>query len=247
MTNPTADLMQLLKVRYPASAYTLLEEVRDRAGFAAHGAADAIVMGLWPSRGLHLEGFELKVTRYDWQRERKNPKKAEGWFNFCDFWWLVAGDGTIIEDGELPEPWGLIVAKKGKLVTVRAAKRLDPKPIDRHQLAALLKRAQGMAVQVAERQLAAARQQGSELAHEADAHRIERAEQRLEDLRKRVAEFEAASGVQLEGYQCATEIGTAVRAVLEGRQSSGMERLRRVRISLADVLEKIDAALAVAT
>lgn len=244
--NPTADLMQLLKTRYPASAYTMLEEVRDRAGFAAQGAADAIVMGLWPSRGLHLEGFELKVTRYDWQRERKNPRKAEGWFGYCDFWWLVVSDATIVQDGELPAPWGLLVAKGGKLVTVQRATQLDPKPIDRHQLAALLKRAQGMAVQVADRQLAAARQEGKEAAEEYAKHRLERAERDVRDLTERIEEFEKASGVRLQGYQPAADIGDAVRAVLEGRQNSGIQRLRHVREALAGAIEKVDAALAVA-
>jgi len=241
--NPTADLMDLLKGRYPSTAYAVLEEVRDRAGFAANGAADAIVMGLWPSRGLHLEGFELKVTRYDWQRERKKPEKAESWFGYCDFWWLVINDPTIVQDGELPEPWGLLVAKGGKLHTARPAKRLDPKPIDRHQLAALLKRASSMAIDVSEQQLEKARLQGVESAKDLDAYRIERAESALKE---RVAEFEKASGVRLQGYDSATEIGSAVRAVLDGRKSVDLQRLRHVRDNVAGVLEKLDHALAVA-
>ena len=38
----------------------------------------------------------------------------------------------------------------------------------------------------------------------------------------------------------------AVRAVLEGRHNAGLERLRLVRNNLAGVLQKLDAALAVA-
>ena len=39
-------------------------------GFAGGGRyADAIAMNLWPSRGLAVHGFEIKISRGDWQRE----------------------------------------------------------------------------------------------------------------------------------------------------------------------------------
>ena len=45
---------------------------------------------VWPSRGLYLHGFEIKVHRNDWLRELKNPAKAEEIAGYCHFWWVVA-------------------------------------------------------------------------------------------------------------------------------------------------------------
>jgi len=51
---------------------------------------------LWPSRGLHLMGFEIKAGRGDWLRELKDPGKAEGIAAYCDQWWVVAPAEVIV-------------------------------------------------------------------------------------------------------------------------------------------------------
>jgi hypothetical protein len=246
------DLIEMLRARYPADAYAMLEEVRDRAGFSARGSADAIIMGLWPSRGLLFEGFELKVNRYDWIRETRKPQKAEGWFKYCDRWWLVASSESIVADGELPDPWGLLVAEPRRnnptrLRTVKEAPRLEPEPLDRHQIAALLKRAHTMRIEVAEKQLRAAREEGKQSAIQYGEQALLYCQDELDRLKKRVEEFEAASGVDIRHYAPAAEIGAAVRAVLEGNNASGLRHLRVIRENLAGVMEKLDAALEAAS
>lgn len=104
-------------------------------------SADAIAMSLWPSLGLELHGFEFKVSRADWLRELKDPRKAETFKRYCDRWWLVAGSSAIVRPGELPNGWGMLVLQGDRLVRLADAPRLDPQPVTRPFLAALLRRA----------------------------------------------------------------------------------------------------------
>src|ERR1035437_8757229 len=83
------SLFEALQVRYKSDAYALFPQVRETTGSACTRTADAIAFGLWPSRGMEVEGFEIKISRGDWLRELKSPSKAEGIFQFCDRWWIV--------------------------------------------------------------------------------------------------------------------------------------------------------------
>ncbi len=165
----TADLERRLRARYPAPAYAYLPQVGDSTGYAVHRHADAVVMGLWPSRGLHLMGFEIKAGRGDWLRELRNPRKAEEIAAFCDQWWVVApadvilphrrrapatqaalvGIGDEAEDlsadhldlTTFPERWGLLVPHgKDQLRAAKSAETLEARPLDRTFLAAMLRR-----------------------------------------------------------------------------------------------------------
>src|SRR4051812_18306594 len=73
------DLVAALERRVPRPEYVLLEQVRGATGITegADRSADAIAMSVWPSRGLELHGFEVKVSRGDWLRELREPAKAE--------------------------------------------------------------------------------------------------------------------------------------------------------------------------
>ncbi len=62
-------------------------------------------MNLYPSRGLEINGFEVKGSRQDWIKELKSPEKSAPVQRFCDRWWIVAPAG-IIQPGELPPTWG---------------------------------------------------------------------------------------------------------------------------------------------
>lgn len=68
-----------------------MEHVRDAAGFNVTRTADVLALGLWPSRGNELHGFEVKVSRADWRKELAQPEKAEGWCQIVDRWWIVKG------------------------------------------------------------------------------------------------------------------------------------------------------------
>ena len=209
------DVSRALRERHAGNAWAYLVEVRNEIGFANRvRSADAMAMSLWPSRGLELHGFEIKVSRTDWQKELSQPEKAEEIARYCDRWWLVVGDAAIVREGELPPTWGLLAPKGDKLVVVRQAPPLTPQPWPRGFIASLLRAATEQLAPEAELKRVRAEGYG-----EGAKHERENARQNATELERTVAEFEKASGVALvdvDRWQSGN-IGEAVREVLAGR------------------------------
>lgn len=135
------DVYAALCRRFSPPAWAMFAGVSNGTGGRARRWADAVGMSVWPSRGLEIVGFEIKVSRRDWLRELKNPKKADEVGRYCDRWWIVAGGKSIVEPGELPPAWGLLVPHGDTLKIVVDAKKLEPKALDRSFVAAILRRA----------------------------------------------------------------------------------------------------------
>jgi len=129
------DVFGILRKRYPESEYALMQEVSNDAGFNRSRSADYIVMNLWPSRGLALLGFEQKASRSDWLSELKKPEKAESIFKYCDYWYLITTEEGIAKLEEIPETWGWVCIKGGKIHTMKDAPKLTPEPVSRGMLA----------------------------------------------------------------------------------------------------------------
>lgn len=91
--------------------------------------ADFIAIDTYESKGLEVHGHEVKVSRSDWLHELADPTKAEAFKQFCNRWWLVVPDASIVRPGELPEGWGLLAFRGDILHAVRRAPHLEPKPI----------------------------------------------------------------------------------------------------------------------
>jgi len=143
--------------------------VRSDAGFDATRTADAIAMDLWPSKGLELHGFEVKISRADWLRELAKPDKSVPVGRYCDRWWLVVPDRAIVRPGELPADWGLIECRepapiadgapryfaghnaKAATRAIRNAPRRPAEPVSRSFMAALLRATMKTALADAER------------------------------------------------------------------------------------------------
>ncbi len=137
----TNELMALLRAKYSAPAYAFLTNVANGTGMNQAGFCDAVAMGLYPSSGLDLIGFELKISRSDWLRELKKPQKSRRFIHNFDQWYLVVSDPEIVKKGELPDSWGLLVPDKWSALRIRhRAAQLNPKPTSREFLAALLRR-----------------------------------------------------------------------------------------------------------
>jgi len=140
----TGQIRQLLREKFAPPAYALFEEVKNQTGYAKRTEryADALALSLWPSRGIGMTGFEIKVSRADWQRELADPEKAAEFMKYCVAWYVVAPEG-IVERLELPATWGLIeVPEHGRkrLATRVEAPKLTPQPWDMGFVAALLRR-----------------------------------------------------------------------------------------------------------
>lgn len=141
-----SDVLSALRLRYaePRGAWALLECVPNGTGGRADRWADAVVMSLWPSRGIDLHGIEIKVSRSDLLRELKSPHKAEAVAQHCDFWWIAVGSTKVSDGVDLPRTWGLLVPdkKKGMKVAKESTKLKGSGPkIDRNFVASMFRRA----------------------------------------------------------------------------------------------------------
>lgn len=143
-------LLDMLAERHDRShgngtEWAYAEHVANNAGFSKTNTLDAMAMHLWHSKGLALHGYEVKCSRSDWLRELGRPEKAEAFTSpseyqalvcryvagepLVDYFWVVAAP-DVVKRGELPEPWGLLVANESRLRQVKAAAPLRPIVVD---------------------------------------------------------------------------------------------------------------------
>ncbi len=243
----TADAMwKLLQKRYGESdEWVILSEVRNRAGFDASRTADAIAMNMWPSRGLRLHGFEIKVSRSDWVRELRDPAKAEAFHGLVDYWWLVVSDPTFVHDGELPDGWGLLAPRGPGLGVFTEARRHPDVTTPRDFLAALLRRAKREVTPEAVH--ARTRREGYDEGLAAgrtaniDALQQLRAERDRE--RATIAEFEEVIGQPIRRWTGQEGLIEALAIVLEGRTEQHRRSIEMAAAQLERIVASIRAVL----
>lgn len=138
---PTAAAIKAaIKALFPAPEFAVAFEVAAGTGMQAGRHLDAVVMDLWPSRGLSLHGIEVKVSRGDWRREKRDPAKAEEIARFCDHFSVAAPPG-VVPEAELPLAWGLLSFEGGRLKRAKAPARTETAAVGRPFLAAMLRAA----------------------------------------------------------------------------------------------------------
>lgn len=218
-----------LHKRYAPPEWAFAVEVyRSTGSHANERRADAVAMELYPSRGLHLEGFEVKASRSDWLRELKNPAKVEqGVFRFCLYWWVVTVTG-VVQPGELPSTWGLMVYKgDGRLHADVTAPKLTPEVQPTWGLlGSLLRRlTEGSTPNAAVGAVVEQRVE-QRLAQKAEAHALLEAEHR--QLVEAVECFEEASGLWLRGGRWRAQVGTERAAQLGAAVKQALGEDRRV-------------------
>lgn len=219
----SADVIAALRLRYPPPAYAFLEEVANGTGGYNSNRADALVMSLWPSRGLFLYGFEVKVSKQDWKRELERPAKAEAIAKYCDSWFIAAPKGLILV-ADVPLAWGLIeVDDKARTRIVKEP--LPPeelKPVSRVFLAAIFRKVNDTSEALQKDCVHKDKVAEASKDHVAAATRrleldLEQVRGEWKKLDERVREFERASGIQITGWRSPKEYGEAVRIMAERR------------------------------
>jgi len=239
----SSDIVKALRVRYPSTAYALLEQVGNGTGASCNRWADVLVMSLWPSRGLNITGIEIKVSRSDWISELNDPAKADAVAKYCDFWCLAIPKGPkIVLSGELPPPWGLIeIDDTGKAKHVKDGERLTPTALDRTFVAAVMRRAQDQVTPEAEFKRVRDEGRKAGIAEERDRLDYERQQMQkeIDDCRA----FEKASGVILRNTWNHGAIGEAVKSVLRGEHRHQKELLKGLLKSAETIRENIAATL----
>jgi hypothetical protein len=243
----SAQIRQAMSKRWAAPEYAVMWEV-GRATGAVSGQryADAVIMSLWPSRGLELHGVEIKISRADWRREAADPAKAEAIAAYCDRWWVHTCPGVVQDTSELPPMWGLREYDGRVWRTIKEAEKTDAKVCDRAFLASLLRRADGDSrwqIDQQAREIADAAVKAADNRIEAE---IARRSQDSKAARKQIADFEAASGLSFHDFMLgdAKSIGAMVRAV----SALGLEKsyggLTSILSSMRGVVGRLESAIA---
>ncbi len=238
----TVQLQEAVRRSFPAIEYAMFYEVANGTG-AGGGSnyADIVAMGLWPSRGLNVLGFELKASRSDWLREKANPEKSVAIQRYCDHWYLVTAKGVVLDQGEIPKNWGWLELVGNRLYTRKKAPKLPTEALTREFIAAVLRRAGQVTEEAVAVRVAAALTE----ARAKDAVEIEREiARRSRDNAHAVdaiAAFEAASGIQIPLY-AAGNVGAAFAAFQRlCASTSGWDGLEAIAGRCERLLEAVRA------
>lgn len=227
------DVLKRLEVRYAPPEWVLLSQVGNGTGWRQYRWMDALAMNLWPSRGMSLIGFEIKVRRGDWLTELRNPEKQESHFRFCSSIYLVTPPEdetghTVACESEIPEAWGWLEARTGK---ASVCVKKDAPPTERIEptwqfVAAILRRVAASTVRTTsiDDKMNEKYVEGRK-AGERDA---EGTRQQLDRLVSKLREFQEASGIDVLNEWNMGNIGDAVRALRDGDPVKRAEKLLNI-------------------
>lgn len=244
---------------HPAPAWAFLPQVRNQTGFGRRvRTADALALSLYPSRGLHLHGFEIKVDRNDLAREILDPEKAEEIARFCDFWWVVAPAAILAADPgrpllnirtAVPETWGILLyddAEDALVVSRKATRNEHAEPLTRPMLCAILRRvAEELGfygrdyIHREDLEKEVARRVEAELKRREPGH----IQQQFEKLGDRVKAFEEASGIRIaDPWIDGRKLGDAVKRTMDlERDAPGSWLLRQAAVQMGRYREQLEA------
>ena len=236
---------------HPAPEWAVISEVSDATGGRASRRADALAMNLWPSRGLEIRGFEIKVSRSDLKRELVDPSKADAVGAFCHTWALATPVGLVRAEDNAPACWGLFeVDEKGAGVwkrqptmrpadEVKAPSRLFTAAIARAAQAEInTMRTGGGWVRRGDIQakLDKEYQRGIDHAPDGHMHEINRLKQKLEQAKPLLAEFGLDLDSEEMRWKSTSEHVEAMRI--------GMPLVRRYGAAVEkEVLNRIEDAI----
>ncbi len=244
-TLTSSDINVFLRLRYAPPEYALCFEVANATGSNVRRYADAVAMCLYPSRGLALHGFEVKVSKGDFLREIENPDKSIAVQQYCDFWWLVA-PAEAVDESLIPITWGWLKATKDGLTAIKNAPRLEAKATSRDFLAAMVRRANeadnAEVTKLVEMRVAAARERDQEHIERMVKARTQRGQEAIEQLDK----LRAAIGKDSWDALDEKEIAAAVKAVRRAGIFATYSGLKDLTQSLKHAAQSVEEALLVA-
>lgn len=239
------EIINALAAKYRAPEYAFLTEVRNSVGFSSKvRTADAMAMSLWPSRGLYMTGFEVKVSRADWKKELEQPEKAEELARFCKMWFVACPD-KIIDKDEVPPGWGLIHVKgDGGLRYVKPAPEHPAAEPTWMFFASLMRDVAEHWVpkSLVDQRLEHAAKERVARRIEQEGYALKEAKRQLEKMRENIAAFETESGIKLDRYSdhFNREIGAAV-AAFRRWQGVPHEELRHIAERVNRLSQDINA------
>lgn len=128
-----------------AARKVFLTEVADGTGFSP-GYADGFELALWGSDGFEADGYEVKASKSDLNRELSDLSKWQRVGCRCNRWWLVVWDAKWLDDPRIPAEWGLLArehrdGEEHLKVVRRATPKAETPEWSRHFVCAVVRRA----------------------------------------------------------------------------------------------------------
>ncbi len=196
----SSEICAALRERYKQPEWALFFEVGSGTGANCKRHADALAMNMYPSRGLSIVGFEIKVSHSDLKRELENPVKAEEIARFCNEWYLAVPEGLIKENDLIPAAWGVIECKEGRLWTNKKAEPLEPQPITKAFMAAVLRSAGKVDEATFELAINQVRNECWKETENTIKSQVEMQTKRLRETLKNYEQFEQLTGEKIGAY-----------------------------------------------
>lgn len=250
MTDMTSgDLLERLHGRYAPPEWIVLAEVRNATGYRrTPRSADALAFSTYSSRGLSLYGFEIKVSRGDWLRELKDPDKSVSMQEKCDKWYVVVSDPDIIQSGELPATWGLLVPRGTGLKVAAEAKERERTPWPRDFVASLVRKALNTGSVRDQRAAREAHENGVKAGIAQQEHSDKYSREDFARLADNVRKFETATGLRIDRYmtdRCVADLAAKIRIAQRMKLPDAIEMANRYADSLATLAALLREATAV--
>lgn len=213
-----AEVVALLRARrYESPEWFTLEQVQPSKGVSRF--IDLLCVNIWSTRGFPIDGVEIKVSRADWTKERRDPAKAEACIAAVEAYWLAAPEGVATLD-EIPGPWGFFEIKAGKVFVRKEPARVKRGPLAIAEVAAILQRV--ISTWKGPEEFEAELQRRATIARDSSVGRQQALDQARARIRELEAELRAVDAVAGTGWRHDGEL---------------MERTKRIR-------EALDAAAA---
>lgn len=251
MSDPvtSSSIKAALRLAFPAPGFQVFFEVGNDTGTRVTRHADAVALGIWPSTGHVVHGFEIKVSRGDFLREMKDPGKSLPVYRHCHHWSLAVPAG-LVEPKEIPPGWGLYEVRDGKARVRVKPDRLEPAAMTPGFVAALVRRAGELdASMVAAEVTKVETKWRGKLETEVQS-RVNRElagrQSRAARLLEVVSKIEAVSGLKIEEWSDAEQIGKAVRAVVASGVDASYGGLGDILRTLRQSADRIEKALSAA-
>ncbi len=199
----TGEVSKRLCERYSKTGTIFLTELGDTAGFGARRRCDAFVYNIFSNEyGYGGQGFEIKVSRTDLDKELQDPSKWEEIGQYCNRWWLVVGDKKILDGNldRLPTQWGIMYPTPTRLKVYRPASELNPVPYTPDFVAAIFCRYMKQQERIYQKsdekkRMRAEYDRGYEIGKQYNGDSSE-----LERLKSSLTSFEKASGVKISTW-----------------------------------------------
>lgn len=242
------QLHEAVRNTYAHPNYMYMQEVRNATGFDANRSADGIAVGLYKSCGRAIHGFEMKVSRTDWQKELSNLGKSESWLRFCHRWALIVPDESIIKNGELPAAWGLGIPYQSRANALPKIKwivkppELHPDPFNMVFLTAIMYAARQIDVPAQTKALRDEYDRGAKSVR--DSFDRQAGIDKLQTLQKAVTAFQEASGISINDYTSesnANKMGMKFKEWQDSQEST--DRSRRLLQALLKDAERCRCAI----